>query len=854
MAESVLDKIVRTKEGREVFQNLSETNKTIQLIYKHQLETAKKQEKWEKDKERDRKKKEQDEKRKKGDPIFQQLFGKKNSEEEKKAKKGLIDLIKDAALGGLQLIGGLLGKIVGPMIGGLGKIFTSVIGSAIKGLAPMLANVFRLALGKFIAPIALPAAGALAAAVGIGVAGKHVTDNMRGGTKAFLDKHSEIDGMLSAGGLTTTGSVRVGRGGSLNPTKPEQVELAKRAKERRDKLNELQKQRDEEIKAIPKTKVGRGGVRSGKTYTEEEQAKHDEIMRKYDEMATKLQTGGHVNVPGTGSGDKIPMWLPPDSFVMNRNAAAMLQSGGLVPTLLEPGEKVFGPGQWGPMEMMMNSMIPRFQTGGEVKPKPELKSEGDKTLYTLATTNKLVNRGEGRCTQSVAHTLDANGIKNPTKNADPNNPRGYAIQFVNKFGWKSVGGAPTSLGGADGAAALGIMPQKDYISNASSGNVPSGSLVFSTRHDDWFGNVSSGYDTAIARNGGKNLWNGKMNGDSIYGGSTKSAIVLVPSDSTLKGNFAGSSTPGVGGESAPGPGMALGLMGRLTGMGAVGSALKDLLGGYKKALGESGWVIDMLAGAGESGTGEQPQVPSGGMSSLQPGKWNSILELIKKYEAGSKGFEAMYPSTKLPGATRMTIAQVAKKATGAVGAWQNLPEYLNARARAVGLDPNKDLYNEANQQKIAEYLIGPGQANVTVDMAKRDPKRAMLQLSKVWAAIPKDDSGKSFYAGVGNNKAHIKPEQMYEAFSKLQKGGVVNLSRAGSSSSNWKQNQQEFANQIARAASSPSIVVVPTGGGNSALVGAPDVTPNQLPPNLPEGPSSAQAIDYFYRMSMGAAY
>ena len=160
-----------------------------------------------------------------------------------------------------------------------------------------------------------------------------------------------------------------------------------------------------------------------------------------------------------------------------------------------------------------------------------------------------------------------------------------------------------------------------------------------------------------------------------------------------------------------------------------------------------------------------PQVVEGG--------WGPVLNLIYKYEAGRGGYEAMYPSTTLPGATKMTIAEVARKATGAVGAWQNLPEYLNDRARAVGLDPNTALYNAENQKKIAEYLIGPGQADVTKDMARKNPKEAMLRLSKVWAAIPKDDSGISYYAGVGNNAAHIKPQQMYNAFQRLQFGGEV---------------------------------------------------------------------------------
>jgi len=135
--------------------------------------------------------------------------------------------------------------------------------------------------------------------------------------------------------------------------------------------------------------------------------------------------------------------------------------------------------------------------------------------------------------------------------------------------------------------------------------------------------------------------------------------------------------------------------------------------------------------------------------------------------------DSMYPSTRLKGAEDMTIAQVANRATGAVGAWQNLPEQLISRATAVGLDPNTAKYNEENQRKIAEYLIGQGQANVTRDMIKNNPKQAMLNLSRVWAAIPSTDAGESYYKGVGDNTAHITPQQMYDVFQKLQSGGIV---------------------------------------------------------------------------------
>ena len=154
-----------------------------------------------------------------------------------------------------------------------------------------------------------------------------------------------------------------------------------------------------------------------------------------------------------------------------------------------------------------------------------------------------------------------------------------------------------------------------------------------------------------------------------------------------------------------------------------------------------------------------------------------VLDLIAKYEAGPHGWEAMYPSTRLEGATKMTISDVAKKATGAVGMYQNLPRYLVGRANAVGLDPNKDVYDKKNQTKIAEYLIGRGQAGVTPQMMKDNPAKAMERLSKVWAAIPvprnmqghvrEVEMGESYYAGDGANKAHITPEMMYTAMKKV---------------------------------------------------------------------------------------
>ena len=92
----------------------------------------------------------------------------------------------------------------------------------------------------------------------------------------------------------------------------------------------------------------------------------------------KRQNGGKIpgafTVPGSGDGDQFPIDLPAGSFVLNRNASDVLrqglQRGGqtqMVPTLLEPGERVFLPGQWENSGIeQLNKTVSRFQDGGEV--------------------------------------------------------------------------------------------------------------------------------------------------------------------------------------------------------------------------------------------------------------------------------------------------------------------------------------------------------------------------------------------------------------------------------------------------------------------------------------------------------
>lgn len=149
-------------------------------------------------------------------------------------------------------------------------------------------------------------------------------------------------------------------------------------------------------------------------------------------------------------------------------------------------------------------------------------------------SGRMISTAPGMCVTAVLETLQANGIPNPpaTGNDAGNNPRGLAVQLANDFGWKPLPiGRPTTLSSPYGNSQVNAMSLNEYRQAVNSGQVPSGAIVFQTRHSDWNGTSSGsrGFDSAIAKNGGRNLWNGSMNGDSIYS-NTQQVFVLVPSN------------------------------------------------------------------------------------------------------------------------------------------------------------------------------------------------------------------------------------------------------------------------------------------------------------------------------------
>jgi hypothetical protein len=170
------------------------------------------------------------------------------------------------------------------------------------------------------------------------------------------------------------------------------------------------------------------------------------------------------------------------------------------------------------------------------------------TLSRLATGRMIrptelgYRTDRGLCTTAVLETLNANGFPNKiTTGNDPgNNPRSLASQLIRQHGWQPLPGLGREqiIQSPAGTFSANVIPEAEYLGAVRSGRIPSGALVFSTIHGGWQGTSpgSKGYDVAIARNGGQNLWNGYLSNTDVYQGAAKWRMVLIPRGSAINGS------------------------------------------------------------------------------------------------------------------------------------------------------------------------------------------------------------------------------------------------------------------------------------------------------------------------------
>lgn len=147
---------------------------------------------------------------------------------------------------------------------------------------------------------------------------------------------------------------------------------------------------------------------------------------------------------------------------------------------------------------------------------------------------------------------------------------------------------------------------------------------------------------------------------------------------------------------------------------------------------------------------QQPSDPTGG-----GGKWKPLLDVIA---SGEGGYESVNPGQVVPGLTQMTIADAwataqrvgrSKRGSGAMGRYQLLSDPIG-RAKKAGLDPYKDNFSPANQDKIAIYIIEnirKGKQWLSGNLRGGDVSFAQ-GIADEWAGVP-NLSGQYSYPGQG---------------------------------------------------------------------------------------------------------
>ena len=530
------------------------------------------------------------------------------------------------------------------------------------------------------------------------------------------------------------------------------------------------------------------------------------------------QSGGPISVPGSGSGDKVPMMLPTGSFVMNRNAARF-QQGGMVPTLLEPGETVYGPGQWGAQHVLMNSTIPRFQEGGQVT------HEVTGTGYQPGGAKDYKGRPvvlSDMASKSFKSMMDAGGVKG----------RDVTSSQRSKTYNDQIGGAQMSNHLFGNAVDIHGSSKAWLKDNAQQHGWRQLDPRYTT-HDGHFDYVGKGANKT-------NIQTVKENKEKYEPGTSYPKL-----EGTGKGMF----LPKIG--------------------GALGMLLQGIQGAFNEVFG--GTALEMIGmdnplsfendGGGPT-YGGGPTGPAPAINPIAVGgdkKDKAILNMIASVEADKRdeygGFNTSQGRTD-GRATEKTIGWLSKNANGAIGRYQHMPSFLVDRAKAAGYSEDTKFTPEV-QDKMTLHFLKKDTGGMYEKWKKGDVSSESMgdELSRIWRGLPHSSGGTYPDQYAGRNEAHMSRSAMMSQMTdilKLQKGGSVNFSGGAYNRSNVIKSEDEFIKRFS-SAQQPMIVPValpaPSGVSEPASTGGHGTTPT-----LSAVPSTNVAIDSAYRLSIGAAF
>lgn len=142
----------------------------------------------------------------------------------------------------------------------------------------------------------------------------------------------------------------------------------------------------------------------------------------------------------------------------------------------------------------------------------------------------------------------------------------------------------------------------------------------------------------------------------------------------------------------------------------------------------------------------------------------NLQKIIFKIEAGRAGYDSVVKTNGDFDLTKMTYAEARKKhGNKAIGAYQIIGSTGDEAIKALGEDPNTFVLTKENQDKLFYYLLKKRGA-IDFVQGKITEDKFIENLSAEWAAIPKNESNKSYYEGDQyGNKALVSHDIMKKA-------------------------------------------------------------------------------------------
>lgn len=251
--------------------------------------------------------------------------------------------------------------------------------------------------------------------------------------------------------------------------------------------------------------------------------------------------------------------------------------------------------------------------------------------------------------------------------------------------------------------------------------------------------------------------------------------------------------------------------------------------------------------------------PPGGANGVTTTGEKGVLDLIASVEQGPEGYDSFNTSRgKTKGkATEQTIGWLAKNARGAIGRYQQMPEYLVERAKRAGFDENTKFTPEVQDAITLNELRSSHGMNQFLS-GKISEEQFLQKLAPTWRGLPQGQINAGKLGGsadltyqdryASGNKAHKTYTQVIGELKSIRGGGNKPVATAQpqkppvvAAATTQQQTQQQIAQQVAQppaTQSKPRVNVVPMNVSSPQAQSTPVGSQVPAPPILSKGGAS----------------